>query len=158
MSVRFCYLLLLRSLIFFHIRSLADPSSTRNVSDAKLALRQMKDVKKVLVSISGSLDDAIQTVTNSIVWNCHATGLASLPDDLLACSFETCLILDQEEKRARGLASCPCIGLQTLSPRCRPSPNSVEERVLRVFGRTIICPHVQMSKSERFVQRIGPGA
>jgi len=44
------------------------------------------------------LDDAIQAVTNTVVLSCQVTGLARLPDDLLAYIFETCLILEQEEE------------------------------------------------------------
>lgn len=50
----------------------------------------MKDVKRVMDSVSNSLDDAIQKVTDSNLRDCQAAGLASLPDDVLAQIFETC--------------------------------------------------------------------
>ncbi|KLO07267.1 hypothetical protein SCHPADRAFT_1001792 [Schizopora paradoxa] len=63
-------------------------SSHPTVEDAKIALRQMKDAKSLLSSISKSLDDAIQTVTDDTFDDCRATGLSLLPDDVLTDIFE----------------------------------------------------------------------
>ncbi|KLO07263.1 hypothetical protein SCHPADRAFT_656753 [Schizopora paradoxa] len=58
------------------------------LDDTKIALRQMKDAKALLLSISESLDEAIQTVTDDTSNDCRATGLSLLPDDLLTYIFE----------------------------------------------------------------------
>ncbi|KLO07998.1 hypothetical protein SCHPADRAFT_932053 [Schizopora paradoxa] len=64
-------------------------NSTRpSVENTKIALRQMKDAKALLSSISKSLDDTIQTVTDDTSIDCRAVGLSSLPDDLLTYIFE----------------------------------------------------------------------
>ncbi|KLO12039.1 hypothetical protein SCHPADRAFT_998419 [Schizopora paradoxa] len=56
--------------------------------DAKTALRQMKDAKKILSLLSKSLDESIQAATEATVGTCRATGFALLPDDVLICIFE----------------------------------------------------------------------
>lgn len=60
-----------------------------DVKDAKLALRRMKNAKKLLTSVLESLGDAIQTVTEATATDCRAAGLAILPDEVLTCIFET---------------------------------------------------------------------
>ena len=57
---------------------------------AKRALRRMKDVKKALGTILGSLEETISLVTDSIALDCRARGLDSLPDELLARILELC--------------------------------------------------------------------
>lgn len=59
-----------------------------DLKDAKVALRQMKDARSLLFSISESLDDAIQVVSKAITNDCRSTGLSLLPDDVLTSIFE----------------------------------------------------------------------
>ncbi|KLO07269.1 hypothetical protein SCHPADRAFT_909657 [Schizopora paradoxa] len=59
-----------------------------DLKNAKIALRQMKDARSLLFSISESLDDAIQVVSKAITIDCRSTGLSLLPDDVLTSIFE----------------------------------------------------------------------
>lgn len=66
----------------------AGDSTHPTVEDAKIALRQMKDARSLLSSISESLDDAIHGVSKATINDCRSTGLSLLPDDLLTYIFE----------------------------------------------------------------------
>ncbi|KLO07266.1 hypothetical protein SCHPADRAFT_1001791 [Schizopora paradoxa] len=69
-------------------RHRAGDSTQPILEDAKIALRQMKDARSLLSSISESLYDAIQTVTDDTSNMCRGIGLSLLPDDLLTYIFE----------------------------------------------------------------------
>ncbi|KLO08001.1 hypothetical protein SCHPADRAFT_1001233 [Schizopora paradoxa] len=73
-----------------------DDDTSVDLKDAKDALRRMKDAKSLLSSVSKSLDDAIQTVTDDISSDCRATGLSLLPDDVLTDIFEKYVELSVE--------------------------------------------------------------
>ncbi|KLO07996.1 hypothetical protein SCHPADRAFT_1001230 [Schizopora paradoxa] len=70
------------------LRDSTSDEKTIHVKNAKIALRQMKDARSMLSSVSKSLDDAIQTVTSGISNDCRGIGLSHLPDDLLTYIFE----------------------------------------------------------------------
>ncbi|KLO08000.1 hypothetical protein SCHPADRAFT_624669 [Schizopora paradoxa] len=69
-------------------RDRTEDGTRPTVQDAKIALSRMKDAKSLLSSISKSMDEAIQSVTDDTSNECRATGFSLLPDDLLTYIFE----------------------------------------------------------------------
>ncbi|KLO07999.1 hypothetical protein SCHPADRAFT_908963 [Schizopora paradoxa] len=70
-------------------RPLAGDDTSLYVKEAKSALRRMKAAKILLNTVLDTLGATIRTVTNDVLQDCRATGLASLPDEILGCIFET---------------------------------------------------------------------
>ncbi|KLO07265.1 hypothetical protein SCHPADRAFT_932557 [Schizopora paradoxa] len=69
-------------------RHRAGDSNHPTIQETQMALRQMKDAKSLLSTISKSLDEAIQTITDDTFDDCRAAGFSLLPDDLLTYIFE----------------------------------------------------------------------
>ncbi|KLO05191.1 hypothetical protein SCHPADRAFT_947118 [Schizopora paradoxa] len=96
-------------------RESADDDTSVDLTDAKIALRQMKDAKTLLSSVSESLDDAIHAVSKAIDDDCRAAGFSLLPNEVLTRIFE--LYVDMSFEGEEG--AFPMVSPHILASVCR---------------------------------------